>query len=63
MGAIGAAIANQKKKFLVEGDGGFLQNLKLAIAKKFANLGIYLGSIMDMLLWDDTKNLLQRSLA
>ncbi len=44
-GAIGAAIANPEKEvFLVEGDGGFLQNLQeLAIAKKNSlNLGIYL---------------------
>ena len=44
-GAIGASIANPEKNvFLVEGDGGFLQNMQeLAIAKKNSlNLGIYL---------------------
>ncbi len=44
-GAIGASIANpEKKTLLIEGDGGFLQNLQeLAIAKKNdLNLGIYL---------------------
>ena len=44
-GAIGASIANPEKKvYLVEGDGGFLQNMQeLAIAKKNRlNLGIYL---------------------
>ena len=44
-GAIGAAIANPNKKvFLVEGDGGFLQNVQeLASARRNTdNLGIYI---------------------
>ena len=44
-GAIGVALANpQRRVFLVEGDGGFLQNIQeLAVARKnLTNLGIYL---------------------
>jgi len=44
-GAIGAALANPDRRvFLVEGDGGFLQNIQeLAVARKnLNNLGIYL---------------------
>jgi acetolactate synthase-1/2/3 large subunit len=44
-GAIGVALANpQRRVFLVEGDGGFLQNIQeLAVARKnLSNLGIYL---------------------
>jgi acetolactate synthase-1/2/3 large subunit len=44
-GAIGVALANPKRRvFLVEGDGGFLQNIQeLAVARKnLRNLGIYL---------------------
>jgi len=44
-GAIGVALANPHKQiFLVEGDGGFLQNIQeLAVARKnLNNLGIYL---------------------
>jgi len=44
-GAIGVALANpQRRVFLVEGDGGFLQNIQeLAVARKnLNNLGIYL---------------------
>ena len=44
-GAIGVALANPDKRvFLVEGDGGFLQNIQeLAVARKnLRNLGIYL---------------------
>ena len=44
-GAIGVALANPNKRvFLVEGDGGFLQNIQeLAVARKnLHNLGIYL---------------------
>lgn len=43
-GAIGVALANpQRRVFLVEGDGGFLQNIQeLAVARKnLTNLGIY----------------------
>ena len=44
-GAIGTALANPERRvFLVEGDGGFLQNIQeLAVARKhLRNLGIYL---------------------
>ena len=44
-GAIGTALANPDRRvFLVEGDGGFLQNMQeLAVARKhLRNLGIYL---------------------
>ena len=44
-GAIGVALANpQRRVFLVEGDGGFLQNIQeLAVARRnLTNLGIYL---------------------
>jgi acetolactate synthase-1/2/3 large subunit len=44
-GAIGVALANPDRRvFLVEGDGGFLQNIQeLAVARKnLQNLGIYL---------------------
>jgi len=44
-GAIGVALANPERRvFLVEGDGGFLQNLQeLAVARKnLNNLGIYI---------------------
>ncbi len=44
-GAIGVALANRDRRvFLVEGDGGFLQNIQeLAVARKnLNNLGIYL---------------------
>lgn len=44
-GTIGVALANPDKRvFLVEGDGGFLQNIQeLAVARKnLRNLGIYL---------------------
>ena len=44
-GAIGVALANpQRRVVLVEGDGGFLQNIQeLAVARKnLTNLGIYL---------------------
>jgi len=44
-GAIGVALANPERRvFLVEGDGGFLQNIQeLAVARKnLNNLGIYL---------------------
>jgi acetolactate synthase-1/2/3 large subunit len=44
-GAIGVALANpQRRVILVEGDGGFLQNIQeLAVARKnLINLGIYL---------------------
>jgi acetolactate synthase-1/2/3 large subunit len=44
-GAIGVALANPDRRvFLVEGDGGFLQNIQeLAVARKnLSNLGIYL---------------------
>jgi acetolactate synthase-1/2/3 large subunit len=44
-GAIGTALANPDRRvFLVEGDGGFLQNIQeLAVARKhLRNLGIYL---------------------
>jgi len=44
-GAIGTALANPDRRvFLVEGDGGFLQNIQeLAVARKnLTNLGIYL---------------------
>jgi len=44
-GAIGMAFANPNRRvFLVEGDGGFLQNIQeLAVARKnLDNLGIYL---------------------